>query len=192
MGWLRLVGSLKSWVSFAKEPYKRDYILQKRPIIWRSLLSIANPYVYVYVSSYSSGWMSHVTHMNESCHTYEWVMSHSLYMYIYILCVLILSAAMGWLRLLGSLKVWVSFEKEPYKRDDILKKRPIIFRSLFIVATLYLFMCLSFCVSVFLCVCLFVCLSFYVSVFLCVCLFMCLSFCASVFLRVFSCLLFMS
>ena len=21
-------------------------------------------------------WMSHVTHMNESCHTYEWVMSH--------------------------------------------------------------------------------------------------------------------
>jgi len=23
-------------------------------------------------------WMSHVTHMNESCHTYEWVMSHIL------------------------------------------------------------------------------------------------------------------
>jgi len=22
-------------------------------------------------------WMSHVTHMNESCHTYEWVMSHT-------------------------------------------------------------------------------------------------------------------
>ena len=33
MGWLRLVGSIKSWVSFAKEPYKRDAILQKRPII---------------------------------------------------------------------------------------------------------------------------------------------------------------
>jgi len=33
MGWLRLVGSFKSQVSFAKEPYKRDYILQKRPII---------------------------------------------------------------------------------------------------------------------------------------------------------------
>ena len=29
---IRLVGSLKLWVSFAKEPYKRDYILQKRPI----------------------------------------------------------------------------------------------------------------------------------------------------------------
>jgi hypothetical protein len=29
MGWLRLVGSLKCYVSFAKEPYKRDDILQK-------------------------------------------------------------------------------------------------------------------------------------------------------------------
>jgi len=32
MGWLRLVGSIKLQVSFAKEPYKRDAILQKRPI----------------------------------------------------------------------------------------------------------------------------------------------------------------
>ena len=44
MGWLRLVGSLKLYVSFAKEPYQRDYILQKRPIILRSLLSVATPY----------------------------------------------------------------------------------------------------------------------------------------------------
>jgi len=27
-----------------KEPYKRDYILQKRPIILRSLLIVATPY----------------------------------------------------------------------------------------------------------------------------------------------------
>jgi len=39
--WLRLAGSLKLWVSFAKEPHKRDYVLQKRPIILRSLLIIA-------------------------------------------------------------------------------------------------------------------------------------------------------
>ena len=38
MGWLRLVGSLKLQVSFVKEPYKTDDILQKRPIILRSLL----------------------------------------------------------------------------------------------------------------------------------------------------------
>ena len=44
MGWLRLVGSLKLQVSFAKEPYKREYILQKRPIILRSLLIVATPF----------------------------------------------------------------------------------------------------------------------------------------------------
>ena len=44
MGWLRLVGSLKFQVSFAKEPNKRDYILQKRHIISSSLLHVATPY----------------------------------------------------------------------------------------------------------------------------------------------------
>jgi len=45
MGWLRLVGSLKGKVSIAKEPYKRDDILQKRLKILRSLLIAATPYV---------------------------------------------------------------------------------------------------------------------------------------------------
>jgi len=31
---------------------------------------------------------------------------------------------------------YISFVKEPYKRDDILQKRPQILRSLLIVATL--------------------------------------------------------
>jgi len=69
MGWLRLVGSLKLQVSFAKENYKRDYILQERPIILRSLLIIATPYlqcaccslccnVLQYVLQYSLQWCS--------------------------------------------------------------------------------------------------------------------------------------
>jgi len=45
-GWLRLVGSLKLQVSFAKEPCKRDNILQERTIILRSLLIVATPYMY--------------------------------------------------------------------------------------------------------------------------------------------------
>jgi len=45
MGWLRLIGPLKWQVSFAKEPYKRDCILKKRPIISRSPLIVAPPYV---------------------------------------------------------------------------------------------------------------------------------------------------
>ena len=36
---------LELQVSFAKEPYKRDYILQKKPIILRSLLTVATPYL---------------------------------------------------------------------------------------------------------------------------------------------------
>jgi len=45
MRWLRLVGSLKVKVFFAKEPCKRDDILQKRPIILRRLLLVATPYL---------------------------------------------------------------------------------------------------------------------------------------------------
>jgi len=43
MGWLRLVGSLKLLVSFAKEPYERGYILQRRHVIFRSSLIGAIP-----------------------------------------------------------------------------------------------------------------------------------------------------
>ena len=43
---LRFVGSLKVQVSFAKEPYKRDDILQKRLLILRSLLTVVTPYIY--------------------------------------------------------------------------------------------------------------------------------------------------
>jgi len=52
MGWLRWVGSLKVQVSFAKEPYKRDDILQKRPVIWRSLLVVAPPHT-VFLGDFS-------------------------------------------------------------------------------------------------------------------------------------------
>jgi len=45
MRWLRLVGSFKLKVFFAKEPYNRDYILQKRLIILRSLRIVATPYI---------------------------------------------------------------------------------------------------------------------------------------------------
>jgi len=44
MGWLRLVTCFNLYVSFAKEPSKRDDILQKRPTNLRSLLIVATPY----------------------------------------------------------------------------------------------------------------------------------------------------
>jgi len=39
----KMEGGTDDVVSFAKEPYKRDYILQKRPVILRSLLIVATP-----------------------------------------------------------------------------------------------------------------------------------------------------
>ena len=44
MGWLRLVGSLKSEVSFAEYRLSYRALLQKRPIILRSLRIVATPY----------------------------------------------------------------------------------------------------------------------------------------------------
>jgi len=83
----------------------------------------------------SHTWISHVTHVNESCHTREWVMSRIHMSH---------STDMGWLRLVGSFKLQFSFAKEPYKRDYLLQKRPIILRSLLIVATSHVFVVVSF------------------------------------------------
>ena len=44
MGCLLLVESIKLKVSFAKEPYKKDNILQKRSVILSILLTVATPY----------------------------------------------------------------------------------------------------------------------------------------------------
>jgi len=43
MEWLRLVGCLKMWVSFAKELYKRDLYSAKRHIFLSILLIVATP-----------------------------------------------------------------------------------------------------------------------------------------------------
>jgi len=66
---------------------------------------------------------------------------------------------MGWLRLVGSLKLYVSFAKEPYKRDFVLQKRPVILRSLPIVATLYVLICEHMCMS---CACVFIYMFIYI------------------------------
>ena len=49
MGWLHVVGSLKLYVSFAEYCLFYRSLLQKRPIILRSLLIVATPYGYMYV-----------------------------------------------------------------------------------------------------------------------------------------------
>jgi len=47
MGWLRSVGSIKLWVSFAEYRLFYRALLQKRPIILSILLPVATPYIHV-------------------------------------------------------------------------------------------------------------------------------------------------
>ena len=68
MGWLRWVGSLKLQISFAKEPYKRDYTLQKRPIILRRLLIIATPYFCGFLWIWACVCMVIHTHISNGLH----------------------------------------------------------------------------------------------------------------------------
>jgi len=44
--------------------------------VWMSHVTHMNASCHTYEWDMPHMWMSHVTHMNESCHTYEWVMSH--------------------------------------------------------------------------------------------------------------------
>ena len=89
-GWLRLVGSSKVQVSFAKQLYKRDYILQKGPIFLRS--PVPHGLLFGTIIRKSRGkviqphlFVRHVTHvwhtLKESCHTHvahtKRVMSHT-------------------------------------------------------------------------------------------------------------------
>ena len=71
MGWLRLVGSLKWQVSFAKEPYKRDDILRKRRIIWRSLLIAATAYMHSASSAMTATHCNTLQHTATHCNTLQ-------------------------------------------------------------------------------------------------------------------------
>ena len=58
---------------------------------------------------------------------YEYTYIHA-YIRMHTGSIGIMHRAMRWLWLVGSIKVQVSFAKEPYIRDNILPKRPIIYR----------------------------------------------------------------
>jgi len=135
MSWLRLVGSLKRWVSFAKEPYKRAYILQKRPIMRRCLLIIATPYAYI-TSNQRNVW-GYTTYIHDICtRVWQWVRGcgsefvsvnnkSTKRVWIYDICP----------TAYGSLKSHFSFAEYRLFYRALLQKRPTILMSLLIVAT---------------------------------------------------------
>ena len=107
MGWLRLVGSLKLYVSLENIGLFCRALLQKRPIFLRSLLMVATPYLKTCEAANARKQMR----------------------------------GMGWLRLVGSLKLQVSLAEYHLFYRALLQKRPIILRSLLIVVTPYLKQC---------------------------------------------------
>jgi len=66
-----------------------------------------------------------------------WCCIHILVLYTHIGLVYIYAYHMGWLRLVGSLQLQVSFAEYSLFYRALLQKRPIILRSLLIVATPY-------------------------------------------------------
>jgi len=81
MGWLWLVGSIKLKVSFAKEPYKRDNILPKRPTILSILLTVATPYRDSVTHHHHWPAPRVCTHVYIIC-----VRSCHIHMYVFVIC----------------------------------------------------------------------------------------------------------
>ena len=164
MGRLRLVGSWKLHVSFAEYSLFCRALLQKRPIILRSLLIEATPsnksareyhnlrdesqknYRSLLQKSPIKETMNRVTarmcERAKLCERAKICERAKSYERAKIACTAIHLqpksvthfCCVGWLLLVGSIKLQVSFAKVPCKRDGILQKRPIILRSLLIVA----------------------------------------------------------
>jgi len=68
MGWVRIVGSFKLQVSFAEYSLFYRALLQKRPMILRSQLIVATPYVW-HDSFLHVTWLIHMCDMT---HSYVW------------------------------------------------------------------------------------------------------------------------
>jgi len=121
----------------AKEPYNQWLICEKWPATWGILSVFATLYIDTYtweVSPLFSYTHTHIhththTRTHTHIHTHTHILQHTLTYSTYI--------SIKWLRLVGSLKWYVSFaEYSPFYRA-LLQKRTVILRSLLIVATQY-------------------------------------------------------
>jgi len=80
MRWLRLVGSLKLYVSFAKYRLLYRALLQKRPMILRSLLIVATPYLHL---THSYPCHNSFIHTN-TCYTTPSEVWHNSFIFLYM------------------------------------------------------------------------------------------------------------
>ena len=126
MGCLRLVGSLKLQISFAKEPCQRDDILQKSHVILRSLLIVATPYI----SLASTSSPIQISFAKEPCSRDDILQKRP------IILRSLLIVATPYISLASTSSPTCAEYSLFYMA--LLQKKPIILRSLLIVATPYI------------------------------------------------------
>jgi len=165
MGWLRSKGSIKLWVFFAEYRLFYRALLQKRAIIYRSyypkpphtdvrvqvlslcMLLLLCMMIKVYHDDQLCMMMkvSYCMMINACVHLLSLRIIFAVFVRVHFLsmCMLLslclMNVCMGWLRLVGSLKIQVTFAKYSLFYKALSQKRPIILRSLLIVATPYPF-----------------------------------------------------
>jgi len=117
MGWQWCIGPPNYHVSSAKEPQKNPALLQKRLEIFGNLPSLTTLYLPTSILLSRACTRSLACVPSVSCslspkHTHAHTRTHTV-------CIVRGEgqSVMGWLRLVGSSKIYVSFAKEPYKRD---------------------------------------------------------------------------
>ena len=123
IGWLRLVRSLKLQISFAKEPYKRDDILQN--IILRILLIEATPqHTTISIADFSTTLLERPGGGLLKSQMYRNILQKSAIYGVATISKLLQSTGL--------------FCRIQSLLQGSFLKRPIIIRSLLIVATLYI------------------------------------------------------
>ena len=141
MGWLRLVGSFKLYVSFAEYGLFYRSLLQKGLIffLWQCTAQKTDrkePYCLRRAGArYSMGWLRLV----DSFKLYVSFAEYGLFYRSLLQRRAGARYSMGWLRLVGSFRVHVSFAEYRLFYRSRLQKRLTILRSLLIVATRYVY-----------------------------------------------------
>jgi len=165
MRWQWCAGSTMCGISFAKEPYSR--LFRKRKFLeWSSCIPPPSEKVlhviaarvfarmlYVHTCIHDTLvcgwimahlWIRHVTHVyvsSQTCGIHKCASQKTSLGTCWYCCQLCPSSfqenGMGWLRLVGYLKLWVSFAEYRLFYTALLQKRPMILRSPLIVAAPY-------------------------------------------------------
>ena len=125
-GWRRLIGSPKLQIIFYERATKYTSLLRKMTYKDKGSYESSPPCMKYFDMTYFVCDMNHF--ICDMTHSYVADFSRIKSCHAFM-------GDMGWLWLVGSMRLLVSFAQEPCKRDAILQKRPVILSILLTVAT---------------------------------------------------------